>query len=246
MAWSAEKQREWRKRNREHLNAQAKAYYWAHREEQREIKKVRDAAYRAATREKAQEKSRRWRAENPERVKASNAAHYAGNREKVQDYSRQWRAVNRERKKASNAAYRAANHESLVERERLYYVANREHRKAYNLVYYANHREERREYSKAYREKHRPQVRAGKARRRARKKGVAHTLTVAQWQAIKVAYKSRCAYCNRKMKRLTQDHVVPISQGGPTVVENIVPACQTCNSAKHTNPPPKPVRVLMV
>ena len=28
------------------------------------------------------------------------------------------------------------------------------------------------------------------------------------------------------------DHVVPVSQGGPSTAGNIVPACQKCNSSK--------------
>src|SRR5574343_509078 len=38
-------------------------------------------------------------------------------------------------------------------------------------------------------------------------------LTEAQWEAIKAAYKYRCAYCRRRTK-LTQEHVIPVSKGG--------------------------------
>ena len=61
-----------------------------------------------------------------------------------------------------------------------------------------------------------------------------------QWEALKRIYSSRCAYCGRKMKRLTKDHLIPISQGNPENVdriENILPSCQSCNSKKHTNTP---------
>ena len=43
---------------------------------------------------------------------------------------------------------------------------------------------------------------------------------------------SRCVYCRVKTK-LTIDHVIPLSRGGSHSWENLVLACQTCNSSKH-------------
>lgn len=62
--------------------------------------------------------------------------------------------------------------------------------------------------------------------------------TPAQWEKMKELYGHRCVYCHRKMKRLTMDHVIPISKGGPHTWENIVPACRVCNSRKHDNAAP--------
>ena len=45
----------------------------------------------------------------------------------------------------------------------------------------------------------------------------------------------QCQYCDRtstKAKPLTLDHVTPESRGGPTVVGNLVAACQKCNTRK--------------
>ena len=43
-----------------------------------------------------------------------------------------------------------------------------------------------------------------------------------------------CQYCNNPFpqKQLTLDHVIPISRGGKTSWENIVSACNPCNSHK--------------
>jgi 5-methylcytosine-specific restriction endonuclease McrA len=48
-----------------------------------------------------------------------------------------------------------------------------------------------------------------------------------------------CQYCgeHRKMSELTYDHVIPRSQGGKTVWDNIVTACQTCNLKKGGRTP---------
>ena len=51
------------------------------------------------------------------------------------------------------------------------------------------------------------------------------------WLTILRAHKNRCHYC-KKRKVLTIDHVIPLSKGGMHIVENIVPACRSCNSAK--------------
>lgn len=73
------------------------------------------------------------------------------------------------------------------------------------------------------------------AKRRANLALVDRTLTSEEWAEIKANHKHRCYYCNRKMKRLTMDHVIPLNKGGKHIKENIVPACQSCNSRKGTN-----------
>lgn len=49
----------------------------------------------------------------------------------------------------------------------------------------------------------------------------------------------RCQYCGRRlpMSKLNYDHVVPRSQGGKTVWENIVTACYPCNDRKGCRTP---------
>ena len=45
-----------------------------------------------------------------------------------------------------------------------------------------------------------------------------------------------CAYCGVTTEHLYRDHVQPTSRGGPDIPENIVPACQRCNSSKGARP----------
>lgn len=71
--------------------------------------------------------------------------------------------------------------------------------------------------------------------RRARKLGVGGQVSREEWATIKRAQRYRCHYC-RKRKRLTQDHVVPLSKGGRHVASNIVGACRSCNSRKKDRP----------
>lgn len=56
-----------------------------------------------------------------------------------------------------------------------------------------------------------------------------------QWKETVIYFGGECAYCGRTMKkgeRLTKDHLEPVSGGGATTQDNIVPACSSCNSSK--------------
>ena len=49
----------------------------------------------------------------------------------------------------------------------------------------------------------------------------------------------QCQYCGQPSTKnypLTLDHVIPESRGGPTVVGNLVAACQKCNTKKSNRP----------
>lgn len=52
-----------------------------------------------------------------------------------------------------------------------------------------------------------------------------------------------CAYCGRncsndnRLLRATTDHFVPLSKGGSNTLDNLVLACLSCNSSKHTSDP---------
>lgn len=98
-----------------------------------------------------------------------------------------------------------------------------------------------------YAKTHLAVTRTHNARRRARKNGAeVNNLTPAQWEEIQVAYDYRCVYCGRKMKRLTQDHITPLSKGGNHTVQNVVPACYACNYKKRTGPPLVPIQPLLL
>ena len=74
--------------------------------------------------------------------------------------------------------------------------------------------------------------RAGAARKRKRRLGlVDNDLTAEQWAALKEAWKG-CAYCGATDGPLQRDCVLAISRGGRYTVDNVVPACASCNTSK--------------
>lgn len=58
------------------------------------------------------------------------------------------------------------------------------------------------------------------------------TLSATEWLRICEAWGFRCAYCGNGNVKLSRDHVWPLAAGGSDEVENVVPACRSCNSRK--------------
>ena len=85
--------------------------------------------------------------------------------------------------------------------------------------------EDRRRYAEEpdYRERRRAH-----ATRHAR--GVKPVPTIAREYLLDL-FEGRCAYCPEAAE--TWDHVVPVSKGGETTPDNILPACIRCNSSKR-------------
>ncbi|MBE1549223.1 5-methylcytosine-specific restriction endonuclease McrA [Mycobacterium sp. OAS707] len=74
--------------------------------------------------------------------------------------------------------------------------------------------------------------RARAARKRKRRLGaVVNDLTADQWAAIQAAWNG-CAYCGATDTPLQRDCVMAISRGGRYTIDNVVPACASCNTSK--------------
>lgn len=60
---------------------------------------------------------------------------------------------------------------------------------------------------------------------------VEHDLTDEQWSAVREAWVG-CAYCGVTDKPMQRDCVLALSRGGRYTLDNIVPACASCNTSK--------------
>jgi 5-methylcytosine-specific restriction endonuclease McrA len=60
---------------------------------------------------------------------------------------------------------------------------------------------------------------------------VEHDLTDEQWTALKAAW-GGCAYCDATDVPLQRDCVLAISRGGRYTLDNVAPACASCNASK--------------
>lgn len=117
----------------------------------------------------------------------------------------------------------------------------KEHQRRFNQSEKGKQKLERQRQSAAFRAWFQsPQGKAFRSRRnyirRARVKAAgAGKVTAAEWEEIKKRYNYTCAYCPKResaLLKLTMDHVIPVLKKGPHTKDNIVPACQECNSRK--------------
>lgn len=58
-----------------------------------------------------------------------------------------------------------------------------------------------------------------------------HDLTGEEWSALVLAWNG-CAYCGASDGPLQRDCVLAISRGGRYTLDNVVPACRSCNASK--------------
>lgn len=73
-------------------------------------------------------------------------------------------------------------------------------------------------------------IRAARKRKR-RMERVEHDLSTDQWDALREAW-GGCAYCGSTDPALQKDCVQALSRGGRYTLDNIVPACRSCNASK--------------
>jgi 5-methylcytosine-specific restriction endonuclease McrA len=68
-------------------------------------------------------------------------------------------------------------------------------------------------------------------RRKRRMDRVEHDLSDEQWTALQAAW-GGCAYCGATGRPLQRDCVLALSRGGRYTLDNIAPACGSCNASK--------------
>lgn len=184
---------------------------------------------------------------DPEARKAYDRARSAANAAKKRQQARESYYRHQARNRAQARAYHVAHREELNAKRRAKRLANPEYYRAQKRASREKHREKNNANNRAkYRENPEMKIEEVKARR-ARKYGAKLSdFSMAQWREIKSMYNYLCVYCGKKPKKLTMDHIIPISRGGSHTASNIVPACMSCNASKKSGPPPKPVQPLLL
>jgi 5-methylcytosine-specific restriction endonuclease McrA len=131
---------------------------------------------------------------------------------------------------AQYATWREENKVKVKAKQAEYYKANKPSIRRYFMGWYAEHAEYQKEYCKKYRRDHPEDDLAHCQKRRAQKANVETPLTLKEWKEIKTSYNNRCVYCGSSA--ISQDHIIPLSRGGKHSADNVVPACQFCNTSK--------------
>ena len=182
-----------------------------------------------------------------ENISIQKREYYQNHREVILERQTRYNESHREWTRENASRYRKENHNKSLQCVRNWYLGHITQVAERNKNWRKQNLEHCKEIERRYRLKN-PEKRAiSQARREAIKLGLPNTLTSEQWEAIKKIYHNRCAYCGHKPSKLTIDHVIPLSKGGGTTPDNIVPACFSCNSGKGNRPPKTiPVKRLMI
>jgi len=190
-----------------------------------------------------------YRKEHKLETKAYNRVYKQEHRSETKAYNHMYRQGHKSARSAYNRMYRETHRDA-------YRAYMRDYMRGYGILYRPNHRENQRVSDEKYygNDEHRQKcletgrnrrllfpslVRAqdsiNRHKRRASKAQTGGSHTLAEWEARVIEFNYCCAYCGEPVAKPEKDHVIPISKGGTSNIDNIVPACPHCNRTKHTN-----------
>jgi UDP-N-acetylglucosamine 4,6-dehydratase len=141
--------------------------------------------------------------------------------------------------------YYLKNKDIIKKRHKKYLKENKEKRKILMQNYYQNNKKEMGEKRKIWLNNNPEKIREMSRRRRNLKLNAKGSHTEQEWQDKKKEYNYRCAYCgihenilqdkykDKKFWQLHEEHIVALTLGGSDYINNIIPACVSCNSSKH-------------
>jgi len=171
-----------------------------------------------------QDSRRRYYERHTQEVLDKNRAYYKGHTQE---------ALGRGRK------YYERHRQEVLIRCHKYYEEHVQESRDYHHKYYTEHIQKALETSIRWTQSHPDEVREirrrANYRRRINLAGADGSYTEDEFKQLCLEFNDRCAYCGRGLDEvglLTPDHVIPLSRGGSDYIQNILPACQSCNSSK--------------
>lgn len=113
-------------------------------------------------------------------------------------------------------------------------LKHRNSRLEYGRKYYQENKDKMRAYTLAWRRRNKERTVQQVLKRRYIARGAGGAHTYQEWVELKRKFNYRCAICKKK-KRLTRDHITPLTKGGTSYITNIQPLCASCNSRKFNH-----------
>lgn len=165
-----------------------------------------------------QEHNNRWAKKNPEKVNEIQKRYRERHPDEVRVASQRWRLKNPEKARKSDKNWRENNLQKARDNSKKWHENNRYTRTRQNREWHQNNPD---------------RVKEKRHRRRALEFNAGGQFTAADWKAIVKQQNGRCLACGQK-KKLTADHIVPLSRGGSNDASNIQGLCLSCNDSKGT------------
>jgi len=148
------------------------------------------------------------------------------------EYQRRYRKENPAAEKERSRRWRQGNPAEAKEYKLRYRQEHSAAIKEYNRRYYEENSAAMNESGRRWRQTNPESVASSKHRYRTRKTSAGGSYTAAEWKALVEHYRGKCLCCGRDDVKLTADHVVPVTKGGTSNIDNIQPLCGSCNSRK--------------
>lgn len=166
---------------------------------------------------------------------ANEKAWKSANKEKVRKASREWSKTNRTKCNEKGKTWRAANPEAFkaAKRKWLAKPGNKEKTRVAEIDWRERNRATKRLHWLRWKKRNPEGARAIRARVRAKRYGAEGQHSAEEWKTLFDSYGGLCVYC--AAPATTRDHVVPLARGGTDSIENIAPACLSCNARKGSH-----------
>jgi 5-methylcytosine-specific restriction endonuclease McrA len=150
---------------------------------------------------------------------------------KYQEQQRRYREEHRVVAVKRQRTYYATHKDRLNSTRRKKYAKNPEPAKLQAKTWAQKNKQRKTATDKAWVKSNPDKFKAAQHRHRTAKKSNGGSFTAAEWTALCKHYHNRCLRCGKRRK-LTADHVIPVSKGGSSNISNIQPLCGPCNSSK--------------
>lgn len=146
---------------------------------------------------------------------------------------REYFKQNREKANAATAKWTREHPEERLAAKRIWKEKNHEKVNAQARADYWRNKEVNNQRARDYKKRNPERTRAYNANRKALLRGAIGSVSASAWDALKWICGQVCLGCGRSDVRLTQDHIVPLKQGGVHSIKNMQPLCSSCNSKKR-------------
>ena len=164
--------------------------------------------------------------------------YYLGNKETAKKRGRDWHQDNMDRSKKNKKEWYKKNADHHIKLVKTARAANLDHYKAYLKQWTKDNPDKVKAAGRRWDTKHPLKRKQINDRRRVKIGKMVGTHTSTEWRKRIKEFDGKCAYCEVEFDskiKVTRDHLIPIDVQPIGYIWNIVPACQSCNSKKHTS-----------